>query len=393
MLWQTLLQPDIQDFILNNKNADVAKLALKKWPHKDWPKTLILDQIKARQKAKHKLAKWVENSAIIFPSSDVVEQASSEATALYKASIINGENCVDLTAGAGIDTLAFTKHFKNVIAVEMNADQAEILENNAQILGISNLIVTNAKAEDFIQDMPSTDCVYIDPARRGNGQKGKFRFEDCSPDILSILPVLLTKSKIIFIKASPMLDITAGIKALPHVKDVYAVAWDNQCKELLFVLDSKYKGTAHIHAVELNDSGHAKSKLSGPTDIDKNDIQYEEPQTYLYDPNPAIHKTGLFEALCTEYNLSKIAPNSQLFTSKQHNPNFPGRCFKILDIKSLNTKDFQGQYANIICKNSPLAPKDLQKKLKTIDGGESYLIATTLKSQKSILIHCVKTIK
>ena len=111
MNWQSLLEPDIQNFIRENENADIAKLALKKPPHSDWDYPLILSQIKARQKAKTKIPTWIETSGIIFPPPDILEQASSAATALYKSRLISGEKFIDLTGGTGVDSWGFLQNF------------------------------------------------------------------------------------------------------------------------------------------------------------------------------------------------------------------------------------------------------------------------------------------
>ena len=39
------------------------------------------------------------------------------------------------------------------------------------------------------------------------------------------------------IKTSPLLDITNGLRALQHVKEVHVVAIQNEVKELLWLLD------------------------------------------------------------------------------------------------------------------------------------------------------------
>ena len=55
MSWQSLLNPDIQEFITAHEKDDIAALALKKPPVADWDYKLILDQIKSRQKARQKI--------------------------------------------------------------------------------------------------------------------------------------------------------------------------------------------------------------------------------------------------------------------------------------------------------------------------------------------------
>ena len=121
--WQALLTPEIQNFLHEHHNNDVRALALKKPPNPEWPYPLILDQIKARQKAKTKIPTWHETNGIIFPPSDTIEQASSEPCAKYKASLFKGKSFVDLTGGAGIDSWAMLENF----------DQATIIDTDQNV--------------------------------------------------------------------------------------------------------------------------------------------------------------------------------------------------------------------------------------------------------------------
>ncbi len=53
------------------------------------------------------------------------------------------------------------------------------------------------------------------------------------------------------------------------------------------------------------------------------------PKKYLYEPNPAIMKSGLFGSLSKNTNTSKLHSNSHLYTS-ENLIKFPGRSFEIL---------------------------------------------------------------
>lgn len=118
MTWQSLLDEKVQKFIRDHENDDVANLALKKPPVgvEDYP--MVLDQIKARQKAAVKVPDWLDLNDVVFPPSSVMEQASSAACALYKAGLVAGESFVDLTGGVGVDSWGFSKYFRRGVAVE-----------------------------------------------------------------------------------------------------------------------------------------------------------------------------------------------------------------------------------------------------------------------------------
>jgi len=116
-----ILDSKIQAFIDLNIGASISKLALQKNPFPTVEWISIINQIAAKAKAKDKLPTWFSTSNIIYPSKISVEQTSSEKTALYKASIVSGENLIDLTGGFGIDDYYFSKKIKNITHCEINA--------------------------------------------------------------------------------------------------------------------------------------------------------------------------------------------------------------------------------------------------------------------------------
>ena len=104
-----LLSFDIQEFISQNIDSNISKLALQKNPFPEVSWVEILTQISAKSKAKEKLPTWYIQENIIYPSKISVEQTSSEKTALYKSNLVSGESLIDLTGGFGVDDYYFSK--------------------------------------------------------------------------------------------------------------------------------------------------------------------------------------------------------------------------------------------------------------------------------------------
>ncbi len=101
--WRLLLTDEVRRFVLGHEDDDLATLALAPSPFASELRMLVLDQIKARQKARKKLPGWHRVPGIVFPRSALVEQASSEATGAYKSCLAQGGRFIDLTAGVGVD--------------------------------------------------------------------------------------------------------------------------------------------------------------------------------------------------------------------------------------------------------------------------------------------------
>ena len=54
--------------------------------------------------------------------------------------------------------------------------------------------------------MEHADVVFLDPARRNEHGARTFGIEDCTPNVLELLPLLRMKADTVVLKLSPMLD-------------------------------------------------------------------------------------------------------------------------------------------------------------------------------------------
>jgi len=389
MNWQSLLDIEIQKFIRAHEKDDVAALALKKPPNADWDYPLILDQIKARQKARVKIPLWADHHPnIIFPPAAILEQASSAATARYKAGLIRGENFVDLTGGTGVDSCALTEHYKNGIIIEHNQHAANLIAHNLPLLTDKKIEVLNIAAEEYVPTMLETDLVIIDPQRRDTQRKGKFQLSDCSPDITALLPTLQNKAKTILLKTSPMLDISQAITQLGNVNAVHVLEWRGDCKELVFIIGENPVKTPPITAVSLNDEGEAISTLTFTLEEERTTTaELSKPLRYLYEPGPAFQKSGAFNTMSKHFNVKKLHPHTHLYTSETLKTDFPGRTFKIIEQYPVQAGKIPLKKANLTVRNFPMNAPDLRKKLKIKDGGEDTLFACTLEDGSKILLH------
>lgn len=389
MDWQSLKDPDIKRFIREHETADVAALALKKPPSPNWPYKDVLDQIKARQKAKAKMPTWYAANDMIFPPPGLIEQASSEPCARFKASLATGEHFIDLSAGTGMDDWALAGAFKTGTLIERDETAAVLLAHNLEALGLPHLKVINAKAEDAMADLPPADLIYIDPQRRDDTRKGKFRLEEASPDILSLLPAIKAKAKQLLIKTSPMLDIAQSCAVLGGVREVHILEWKGECKEVLYLLDFQNRPfeDVHIHAHMLNETGQPAQTLSfTPAQEQAAQCEYALPLRYLYEPGPALQKSGGFKTIAQRFALKKLAPHTHLYTSENLAPDFPGRTFAVQGRFKAQEKKIPLEKANITVRNFPETAENLRKKLKLKDGGADTLFACTLNDETKALI-------
>ena len=105
-------------------------------------------------------------------------------------------------------------------------------------------------------------------------------------------------------------------------------------------------------------------------------------------------KAGAYDIVADEFGLIRLAANSHLYLSDiTTNHEYPGRVFSITNVLSLSKPDIKKikssvKSANISCRNFPMKPDDLRKRLKIADGGNDYIFATTLADNSKVLILC-----
>ncbi len=376
-----------EDFIRQHEDNDIRELALKldKDKYRELDVDLLLKQISGRKTAKDKLPSWYNHDEIIYPVHLSIEQASSEATANYKASLIPDGNSTfaDLTGGMGVDFAFLSQRFAQSVYVEQNRELCETAGHNFEVLGLQNVATENSTSEAYLEKMLAVDVIYLDPSRRYDTGKKVVRIEDCSPDVTKIQDLLLAKAKIVLIKFSPMLDISLAIKSLKNVSEIHVVSVENECKELLFLLSSEKDRTRYI-AVNLNKNGK----------IEKFYFTHEEEQNaeisfagtigkYLYEPNASILKAGGFKSVAQQFDIQKLHVNSHLYTSDRLISNFPGRVFEVTTWFIPNKKNIKSfvsetKKANISVRNFPMSVAEIRQKTGIKEGGDVYFFATTV---------------
>jgi 16S rRNA G966 N2-methylase RsmD len=380
-----ILAKEVQNYINEHINADVNKIALAKSLFVNVSPAEIANQIAAKKKSISKLPTWFKQQNIYYPALLSIEQCSSETTGAYKASLTKGNSVLDLTAGFGVDSYFFSKQAKQVLSCEINAELAAITSHNSTVLGAQNQKVLTTDGIEFLENTElNFGTIYIDPARRKNSGK-VFKLKDCTPDITSILQLLLQKAERIIVKTSPLLDIRAGLSELKNVSEIHIVSVKNECKELLWVIDKIPSSETHIVCATLNQTDKIL-KFPFSALQDTTTITVEEPHGFLYEPDVALLKSGGFNFIAQKFKISKLHQDSQLYYSDQINPDFLGRIFKVKTLLSINElKKDKALVGNVIVRNFPANAADLVKKYKIAPSDNDFIIFTqTLKGYLAI---------
>lgn len=391
-----LLKPEIQNFISSNLKTDINTLILKGSPFPEIPVQELASQIISKKKSSSKLPSWFSTVNILYPPKLNIEQTSSELTAFFKSSLINVDILIDITGGFGVDCYYFSKRNKKVIHCEINEDLSKIVSHNYRQLGVTNVQTIATDGISYLKNTDSYfDCIYIDPSRRITTKGKVFLIEDCEPNVPNNIDFLFTKSKIIFIKYSPMLDISSALEELDFVKEIHVVALKNEVKELLFILENNFTENIKMFAHNLQ-SNTQIATFSYEYPSSNKEIKYTLPKEYLYEPNAAILKSGGFNEVALQFNIAKLHLHSHLYTSTALLSEFPGRKFKIHKIfkyhKKNIKKEISEKQANITTRNFPKSVAQIRKETKIKDGGTLYLFFTKNLNNELIVIHTSKIV-
>ena len=453
---------DFSEFILLHDDEDVAALALQRSrlaaEVSDWD--LALSTLKARRKLKTKLPSWYEHPGLVYPLALSAEQCSSEETALYKAYILSGQDryCVkslsdnvleashyafwgqnaprvaqvsqslrvfgaecsssgslliaDLTGGMGVDSWAFSKVAGKVLYNEMNEGLCRAAGHNFKALGAGNVIISNktvapGSVKEILGDV-KPDVIFMDPARRDDVGRKVFMLEDCSPNVLELLPELYELCPRIMLKLSPMADITAVCRQLSGIKEVHVVETEGECKELLLILEKGYEGAfglflyANGAAMEIPGTvaGNDGSTVAGN---DGSTVAGNDggaiPGGMLFVPGKGLMKTGAF-SLPEAFGLKQIEKNSHLYTGDSIPEVLApfGKAYRIAEILPLDKrsiKDIGKRYpkAEVTARNIPVSSKELRKRLGVRPSDGSIHIFGTLSSIHGRILIITRSLK
>lgn len=411
--FQDFAKREALSFAKEHINDDPLELLLHKQRYPDVDLEFAVQQIEGRRTARDKWPSLLQYDEFIYPPRLNREQASSDETAMHKASLANelcGEETfltvADLTGGMGIDSIAFAKRSRNVNPlctqvlahvdyVELNEELCNIMEHNRKVLGLENIKIHCADSIEWLAAKDRHfDIIFIDPARRSASGRKVAAFEDCAPNILQHLELLRSHCRWLIIKASPMMDIDKGIEQLGSVSDVYVVAVKGECKELLFLCGEQH-GEPLIHCQNIihSDCIYSNAPFTRSQEAQAEALFCTSVGRYIYEPDASLMKGGPYKLLSEEWGMQKLARNTHLYTSDQLH-SWMGRTFCVLKEVSLNKKAIASLIpdgkAHVIVRNYPARAEELQRQLGLKEGGDLFVIATTVGTKKTGFICCDK---
>lgn len=323
----------------------------------------VATQVKNLQKCRTKLPSYYAVQAIV--PTLAYEQSSSEDCAERKE--LSGESVLDLTCGLGVDALALSKRFRRVVTIERNEGVAAVARENFRRLGIENIEVVCSSAEEYIATCTDHfDWCFSDPDRRGEKGEKLVRLEDCSPNVVALIPTLKRLANKVCIKCSPLFDVDEAFRLFGDCT-VECVSLGGEAKEVNVYIDGS---TPQLKAIAVGmgeyscniEERNAAKWSAQPSDLSL--------YRHITLPDVALQHARMvaisFEGRCDVWSNNGVA------LSIEKPEGLLGRIFEIeaiYEIDSAFKRVIKGVKAEIYRRDFPMSNSEICKRYKCSEGG------------------------
>ena len=361
---------EVRRAIDENIERDPAKIALSKGvPHT----ALVATQVKYLQRARRKLPALYEARCIIPPRA--FEQCSSQESARRKP--LSGGAVLDMTCGLGIDTMALAEHFERVVSIERDEVLAEVVRYNISLLGIDNVEVVTASSEEYVATTSEHfDWIFVDPDRRSAEGKKMVCMEDCSPNVVALMPRLREISERVAIKLSPMFDCAEAFR-LCSPAEVEVVSIGGECKEVNIYTNAE-RDMLRIAVI-----GDGEWSFGNEAMVAESSAEAFTPTEYRYllVPDVALQKARVAIAALKSH-AAIWSNNGYAFARELPTEPLPARIFEIESIEPYRPKELKrrlkGEGVEFMKRDCTLSIDAVRRATGTRPGGERLVALTAI---------------
>lgn len=238
-----------------------------------------------------------------------VEQATAEVVARHKARRFAGCGAggpaVDLCSGIGGDSIALAASGP-VIAVDLDAGMGRRARWNAGVYDVGDRVMAvQGRAGGF--PIPAGALVHVDPDRRASGIGRARSVRDYAPGV-GALRDLIGSARGGAIKLGPSSDFEAHFGG-PGI-EVELISLDGECKEATAWFGD-LAGTGARRRATCLPSGATWSDLDAPGTPGS---PAGPPDAWVFDPDPALARSGLIDGFAAAHGLRRIGPGVDLLT-------------------------------------------------------------------------------
>ena len=400
-----LLTPEARALVERYIDSDPVQVALRvggKYASE------VASQVKYLQRAKRKLPSYYQ-ARCLLPGL-AFEQSSSEACADFPER--SGDCCIDLTCGLGVDSLGLSHRFARVVSVERDPAVALLAATNFELLGASGIEVVNSSAETFLRQLEENsaggfprvrsvgkeegselsvvllpvlpvDLIYVDPDRRGERGERRVLLEDCSPNVVALMPRLLRLARRVVVKCSPLFDVEEVFRLFGSACRVEVVSEGGECKQV--VIEQGEGIDVPVLGVRAIGVGHEEFPLVKDRPVSDPDCFDWGRFRWLILPDVALQKARLVERHFSGEGFWCSGENGCVFAEESPREPVWGRALRIVSVEPYRPKELKKRLReqgiarlNILRRNFPFSNAQIATALGVKEGGTVQALFTRI---------------
>ncbi len=340
----------------------------------------VIETAVLRQRAAVKFSK----AAQMFFTRPALEQASSEIVASYRAQRFQQagiQTIADLGCSIGGDALALAA-FGEVTGVEWDPVRLSMAQENVRVYGGGERF--HPLQADLMTLTPlSVDGLFFDPARRDERGRRFFSVHQYQPP-LRLIDVWREIVPETAVKVSPGVD----YDELPSECELEFISLNGGVKEGVLWFGNLQSGVRRRATL-----------LPGPhslTDLDLPDaIAVTKPKRYLYEPDGAVIRAHLVEALAKQLQATKLNEMIAYLTADTAEKTPFARCFMIEDVFPFQLKRLRRYLSEkkigkvtIKKRGAPMDPDTLRQQLRlnSKHPNQCILFLTHIEGETAVLV-------
>ncbi len=352
------------------------ELAMQTQLRREYPDRLVRGAFALCDLRRRGLAKFSRAAEMWFDRQGL-EQATSEPVARHKAGRFSGA-VLDLCCGIGGDCLAFAQNC-TVTAVDSNPVAGLRTMWNAEVYGVASHV--SIECADVTAIDPKTTLVHIDPDRRANALGRALRVEDYVPG-LDFLQALSRDGRGGAIKLSPASNFGGKFRDA----EVELISLEGECKE----------ATVWFGALRGPKSWRATVLPAGET-IAAEPLEFaadmSQPLQFVYDPDPAVVRAGLVDAVAAQLDLCRLDDAEEYLTGAGLVQSGFVRAFEVLAELPNNQSEIRrffreadfGQ-VEIKCRHIPIEAGNIRRRLPLAGKQSGVLIFARVAGKARALV-------
>ena len=305
----------------------------------------------------------------LFLDTSAASQASSKLIADWRARrFVDCDRLVDLCCGAGLDTLSLAA-VANPIGVDCDASRLGFARANARVL---------KQDIPFVQGLVP-DCLgpiqfaFCDPDRRQDDRR-IFDPNEASPSLDQLLAMEISEG--MAVKLSPM----APLESLHDLGELEFISSQNELKEIVLWTGSLSRGGPRVSL--------PASEFEYLGEVDLHPQVAPELKGILFEPDPALIRSGLLGSLARDLDLQALSPDIAYLTGND-DPGHPLlRARVVLGTSKTGQKQLQTLIKahdigrlDVSRRGYPESPEEIRKRLRLKGSQAGHLHLTRLGGQ------------